>query len=126
VAAAAAHARSEGARIWALHVLEDPERPPGAEPPPTWGAADLLKLTTRAEDRLAAGLEASGASGELRVVPGEPATEILEHAAEIDADFIVLGTTGQTGLKLSRLGTVAEAVVRRAQCTVLVVRLLEG
>ena len=64
--------------------------------------------------------------GELRVAAGEPARMILQHAAEVDADFVVLGTTGQTGLALSLLGSVAEAVTRGAQCSVLVVKLLEG
>ena len=120
VSAAVLHARLDGARIWALHVLDDPDRPKF----PDWGAGELARLADRARNGLGSALEAAGAQGELRVSEGEPAAKILEHAAEIDADFIVLGTTGQTGLQFSRLGSVAEAVTRQAQCSVLVVRLL--
>jgi nucleotide-binding universal stress UspA family protein len=126
VSVAALHARLDGARIWALHVLDDPDRlAPGAGFP-AWGTAELARLTSRAQERLGAALEAAGAQGELGVAAGEPASMILDHAAELDVDFIVLGTTGQTGLALSRLGSVAEAVARGARCSVLVVRLLQG
>jgi universal stress protein A len=123
VSAAVLHARLDGASIRAVHVLEDPDRK-GAFP--HWGPDALATLTARARNRLGNALEAAGAQGELEVAAGEPAPMILQHAAELDADFIVLGTTGQTGFELSRLGSVAEAVTRGARCSVLVVRLLRG
>jgi nucleotide-binding universal stress UspA family protein len=123
VSAAALHARLEGAQIRALHVLEDPDQPKRF---PRFRDDQLAALTARAHNRLGAALEAAGAQGDLLVTAGEPATMILKHAAGIDADFIVLGTTGQTGLELSRLGSVAETVARGAQCSVLVVRLLQS
>lgn len=56
------------------------------------------------------------------VTTGHPAERIVALATEIDADAIVLGTHGRTGLRRIVLGSVAEEVVRRAPCTVLVVR----
>lgn len=56
------------------------------------------------------------------VTTGHPAERIVSLAASIDADVIVLGTHGRTGLKRIVLGSVAEEVVRRAPCTVLVIR----
>jgi universal stress protein A len=53
---------------------------------------------------------------------GPPVTEITTVANEIEADLIVISTHGRTGLKHVLLGSVAEAVVRRAPCPVLVVR----
>ena len=53
---------------------------------------------------------------------GEPASEILALAAEADADFIIVGTHGHTGVKRWLVGSVAEKVVREARCRVLVAR----
>jgi len=53
---------------------------------------------------------------------GSPALEIVETARNIPADLIVISTHGRTGLKHVFLGSVAEHVVQRAPCPVLVVR----
>jgi nucleotide-binding universal stress UspA family protein len=55
-------------------------------------------------------------------VSGDPAVEIVKQAAAVEADLIVLGTHGRTGIKRLLLGSVAENVVRTASCPVLVVR----
>lgn len=54
---------------------------------------------------------------------GYPADVIISYAREIDADLIVLGTHGRTGLTHLLLGSVAERVVQRARCAVLVTRM---
>jgi nucleotide-binding universal stress UspA family protein len=46
---------------------------------------------------------------------------ILERAAALPADVIVVGTHGRSGLRQFILGSVAEKVVRRASCAVLTV-----
>lgn len=46
---------------------------------------------------------------------------IVEHAARIGADLIVMGSHGRHGLRHLLLGGVAEKVVRDAPCAVLVV-----
>jgi nucleotide-binding universal stress UspA family protein len=53
---------------------------------------------------------------------GHPAEQIVALADEVDADLIVLGTHGRTGLERVMLGSVAEAVTRRANCGVYVIR----
>jgi len=53
---------------------------------------------------------------------GKPADEILEAAHTHRAHTIVMGTQGRRGLDRLLLGSVAEAVVRRAPCTVVVVK----
>ena len=53
---------------------------------------------------------------------GESATAILQKAEEKQADLIVMGTHGRTGLEYMLLGSVAEKVVRRAHCPVLTIR----
>ncbi len=53
---------------------------------------------------------------------GHPAERVVALATALDADIIVIGTHGRTGLKRIVLGSVAEEVVRRAPCTVHVIR----
>lgn len=54
---------------------------------------------------------------------GAPADEILRFAETRGADLIVMGTYGMTGSTPWALGSVAEAVVRRAACPVLTCKL---
>ena len=49
------------------------------------------------------------------------ARRIVEYAGRNAIDLIVLGTHGRTGVSRALLGSVAEAVIRRAQCRVLAV-----
>ena len=53
---------------------------------------------------------------------GKPADQILAAAREWDADVIVIGTHGRSGVSRLVLGSTAESVVRHAACPVLVVR----
>jgi len=53
---------------------------------------------------------------------GDPATLIVERAAEIGADLVVVGSRARGPLVNSALGTVSAAVVNRAPCSVLVAR----
>ena len=46
-------------------------------------------------------------------------TGILEHAVESEVDMIIMATHGHRGLRHQLLGSVAEEVVRRAECPVL-------
>ncbi len=50
------------------------------------------------------------------------AAAIVEEAARLQADLIVVGTAGRRGLSRFVLGSVAEQVVRTAGCPVLVAR----
>lgn len=53
---------------------------------------------------------------------GTPAEQIIQLAADFDADMVVVGTHGRTGVTRLVVGSVAEKVVRTAPCPVLVVR----
>jgi nucleotide-binding universal stress UspA family protein len=61
-----------------------------------------------------------------RVVPHlrleAPAQEIAQIASDLEADLVIVGTHGRSGLSRLLLGSVAEAVVRLAPCQTLVVR----
>jgi nucleotide-binding universal stress UspA family protein len=63
---------------------------------------------------------AKGVRVEGMIVSGIPKRDIVE--ASKDHDLVVMGTTGRTGLPHLLLGSVAERVVRKAYCPVIVVR----
>lgn len=50
-----------------------------------------------------------------------PSHAIVEAAKELDADLIVMGTRGLTGLRHVLLGSVAERTVRAVSCPVITV-----
>ena len=56
---------------------------------------------------------------EHRLITGAPADAIIRLAESEHVDLVVMGTHGRTGLKRLLMGSVAEAVVRRAPCPVL-------
>lgn len=53
---------------------------------------------------------------------GVPSDAISTLAADYDADLIIVGTHGRTGVERFVLGSVGEALVRKAGCPVLVAR----
>ena len=55
-------------------------------------------------------------------ISGSPGHAIVEYARSIQADVIVVGTHGRSGVSRLLMGSVAEHVVRNAPCPVLVVR----
>jgi len=59
---------------------------------------------------------------EHRVLEGDPAEQILRIAQDANADVIVMGTHGTSGLTRLLVGSVAESVMRQAPCPVLTVR----
>lgn len=74
----------------------------------------LAKLGQRATD--------AGLTSETLVVEGPAHSAILAAAQSRSIDLIVLGTHGRTGLRHLMLGSVAEDVVRAAECAVVTVR----
>jgi nucleotide-binding universal stress UspA family protein len=56
------------------------------------------------------------------VLAGYPAEEILKAAVDQHADLIVMGTHGRTGFDRIIFGSVAEKVVKTADCPVLTVK----
>jgi nucleotide-binding universal stress UspA family protein len=52
---------------------------------------------------------------------GRPADRILDRAAELRADLVVMGTHGASGFEHLLLGSVTERVLRKAGCPVLTV-----
>jgi nucleotide-binding universal stress UspA family protein len=67
-------------------------------------------------------LRAVGLAAEAERRDGDAATELIAAARATNADLIVLGTHGRTGLARLVLGSVARNVLHHATCSVLVVR----
>jgi len=57
-----------------------------------------------------------------QLVDGSPADAICATAKEVDADLVIVGSHGHTGIKRFLLGSIAEAVVRQCHTSVLVAR----
>jgi nucleotide-binding universal stress UspA family protein len=62
-------------------------------------------------------------SVETRLVQGNPVEEILKASDQLNAEWIVMGSHGRTGLMRGLLGSVAEGVVRHANVPVMIVPL---
>lgn len=56
------------------------------------------------------------------VIGGRPAREITRFAVEKKVDLLVIGTQGKSGIERLLLGSVADKVIRTADCPVLVIR----
>jgi nucleotide-binding universal stress UspA family protein len=98
-------ARHFGARLHVLHVVS-----PVTDPPPA--SVALRAAVVELED---------GLSIVTAVTSGRVASQIVDYARRHAIDLIVLGTHGRTGVSHALLGSVAEAVTRRARCRVLTV-----
>lgn len=61
-----------------------------------------------------------GCTGE--VIIGDPVEKIIEFAKERDSDLIILSTHGAKGFEKILLGSVAERVLKRAHCPVLIMK----
>lgn len=81
-------------------------------------AATAAEITERA----AQSLKKTGLSTETSVREGDPRSSIVDEADEWGADLIVVGSHGRTGLTRWLLGSVAQAIVGHASCSVEVVR----
>ena len=98
-----------GARLHALHVVEDSSEQKA-------GLAKLKVFT-----------ETEGDEVEIikKVAVGSASSEIVRYTEREKIDLIVIGTHGRTGRLHTLAGSVAEAVVRTAPCQVLTVKLPE-
>ena len=125
-------AERDRARMTLVHVsLLPPNLPPDALVTPP-GAAERVRVdeyTTRGVggllDAIAAPLRDRGLDVRTVAVAassGDVADELMRVAAESNADAIVVGTHGRTGLSHLLLGSVAEKVIRRANVPVITIR----
>lgn len=118
-------ARSMGSKVYLLNVVE-----------PRAMAADMALNYIPVEEELEKAAEEdlqpilrqvldAGITAQAEVMIGNPADVILQQAADWDVNLLIMGSHGKTGLSRLLMGSVAEAVVRRAACPVLIVKAKE-
>jgi len=120
------HAVRDDATLHVVHIA------PPAAPPATMDTAYPRRaptfqnlehaLLSRVGERLELAPAQPGQRLLTHVRTGPAADEIVDLAADLDADLILVGTHGRTGITRWVLGSVAERVARTANCPVLVVR----
>jgi universal stress protein A len=109
-------AHDAGATLLIVHV---------EEPPVAYGGGEMYYgIPEPAHDEIKRMLQEvvptrSDVQYEHRLVTGDPPSAIVRLVEEEGVDLIVLGTHGRTGLSRLLMGSVAEAIVRRASCPVL-------
>lgn len=125
LASAGALGRRLGARLEILHVISQPSYPD----PYFADAASLRGLARAARDQVPEALAEKveqvldgGLEVETHMEVGTPADTIAQFAKGREADLVVIGSHGRTGMERIFLGSVAEGVVRRAPCPVLTVK----
>jgi nucleotide-binding universal stress UspA family protein len=118
---------STDSEVKVVHVMEPlPVSPDGQ----VWGFA--LDLTAILDGQLKAAKELVARAGEVLrttgwkvstfVGEGDPKSVIVDQATAWNADLVVVGSHGRKGLDRFLLGSVSEAVVRHARCSVEVIR----
>lgn len=123
------YAECSGKNLILLHVVHDPVSSPGfyhkaqeEQMRPLQAVAEsmmddfLAQLRTRQPELSAL------STAELRFVPGLPPSRIVEVADLLNADLIVVGNRGISGLPHILIGSVAERVVKLALGPVVVVK----
>ncbi len=100
------------ARAWSVPLLAVSAAQKEKEYPEV--EAILQKLQEEAREQ--------GAPLTTHMIQGQPAEAILRAAEVLKADLLILGSHGRTGLKRLFMGGVAQQVVGRAACPVLIVK----
>jgi nucleotide-binding universal stress UspA family protein len=116
VAYAAALAVSTGAELRLLHVCESPEIQPEV------GSSEPANCLARLDALRTAAEQAGAPRVQTGIVRGDAAVEIVAEAQRQQADVIVIGAHGQTGITRFLMGNTAEVVMRTAACPTLLFR----
>lgn len=116
-------ARHDGAEVALLHVFQE------VMPPSFYAAGGAFQWDPDLKDRCKASMNdllsdypLEGLRIKKLVREGKTCKTIVDVAEEEEVDLIVMGTHGLSGLPHIFLGSVAERVLRRADCPVLTVR----
>jgi nucleotide-binding universal stress UspA family protein len=96
------------------------------EPAMIYETAALLEEASALYEKDFVGLrakaKATGVNIETHVVLGNVADQIIQQAAAVNADLIVMGHRGKSMIQRWLLGSVSKRVISYAPCSVLIVR----
>jgi nucleotide-binding universal stress UspA family protein len=121
-------ARTLGAKLTILHVVELPPYPAAGYVPPAVNATwppfldDLERQATQDLAQLVPEAESSDVEVVRLVAVGSPHRKIIDTAEAEQVDLIVMATAGRSGFSRLIMGSIAERVVRTATCPVLTIR----
>jgi nucleotide-binding universal stress UspA family protein len=124
VQAVQSHCQPQDTEVRVLHVLQPivisaaPQMDPMYTPELQEEGTEARKLL----EGIAAGLRSAGFQTETMLAKGDVRETAVEAAEKWNADLIVVGSRGKTGLRRLLLGSVAEFVARHAPCSVLIAR----
>jgi nucleotide-binding universal stress UspA family protein len=114
--------RLQGLEAQVLHVIEPPVSLMAPEVtafvPPMESEEDAKAIVAKA----ASALDSAGVNAKTSVMQGEAKSIIVDYAKGWGADLIVLGSHGRKGFEDFLVGSVSEAVLRHAHCSVEIVR----
>lgn len=121
---ASALAAESGAHLFIVHVDEEPDLSAAlGEAAYHYAQAPDPAARRAVRDQLSRVVPTvPGVEFEHRWLTGPPVRELLDFAEREGVDLIVMASHGRTGLSRLLMGSVAEAVVRRARCPVLIVK----
>ena len=115
-------AGDNGAVVHFVHIIDESRH--GTTPALSNYELALEELEEEANSELrelAERAEAHGIDAETYFHRGFPHEEIVEYAESIDADVIVMGKHGSGGSETPHVGSVADRVLRTAECPVFTV-----
>lgn len=119
-------ARESGATILLLAVVEKPKEREldvlfgnaSTHESPAYRREAVERYLHRVQQRL----QRTGVSSEICVTCGDPGEGIVDVGSREAVDLIVMGTHARAGLERWIHGSIAEAVLRKAQCPLLLLR----
>lgn len=122
---------ARGGCVHLLHVVEPHPTPnplyahytPGRKPTPEERARQEAELHAKLEALVPAAAKARGVRTAVELVEGHDVAQLVcELAERIDADAIVIGSHGRTGIARVVLGSVAEKVLHHTRRAIVLVR----
>lgn len=117
-----------GADVQLVHVYQLPvyALPDGAMMAGPEFTTKVTTELTKAIEALAAKKAESGVKVETHLIEGIPYREVTRLSEELEADLVVMGTHGRTGIRHLLLGSVAERVVRSSKVPVITIPTAES
>ena len=117
-------AKALSAKVWLLHVAQPEPDFVGfdADPKPERDAvARQFHLEHTEIQTIADKLRMEGLDTTALLVQGATAKTILKQASKLGADIIIVGSHGRGALRQLLVGSTSEAVLRHAECPVIVI-----
>jgi nucleotide-binding universal stress UspA family protein len=103
-------AKIAGGKVYAIHAVE-----------PATTTASLRDQADTVRTELLAEAERQGVSVEFQNLEGDPADALIRTAEAVEADLVVVGNRGMTGMKRFVLGSVPNKVSHQCPCNLLIV-----